>query len=70
MKGLITIIIITHRLTSLQWVDRIIVLENGRVMEVGSHDELMSRRGGRYYEMYMNQIRMGLDTQVVEGVAK
>ena len=68
LKGLITIIIITHRLTSLQWVDRIIVLENGKVVEVGNHEELMNMRG-RYYEMYMNQIRMGLDMPVIENAS-
>ena len=64
----VTTIIITHRLTSLQWVDRIIVLERGRIVEVGSHEELMRRRD-RYYEMYMNQIRMGVEQVIADANA-
>jgi len=60
----VTTIIITHRLTSLQWVDRIIVLERGRIIEVGNHEELMEKRG-RYYEMYMNQVKMGTGEVVI-----
>jgi ABC-type multidrug transport system, ATPase and permease components len=41
-------------------VDRIIVLERGRIIEVGNHEELMEKRG-RYYEMYMNQVKMGTE---------
>ena len=37
--------------------DRIIVLDNGDIVEQGSHDELMKRRG-MYYDMYSEQIQL------------
>jgi ATP-binding cassette subfamily B protein len=40
-----TLILITHRLSTLQAVDRIVVLERGRVVEDGSHDALLARAG-------------------------
>ena len=46
-----TAILIAHRLTTAMKADRIVVVEEGRIVETGSHDELVER-GGRYAEMY------------------
>ena len=46
-----TAILIAHRLSTAMRADRIAVVDEGRIIEVGSHDELVAR-GGRYAEMY------------------
>ncbi len=46
-----TVLLITHRLASVRYADRIYVLEHGRVTEEGDHDALMAR-GGLYAELY------------------
>ncbi|HEX2809415.1 MAG TPA: ABC transporter ATP-binding protein, partial [Kineosporiaceae bacterium] len=46
-----TTILISHRFSTVRQADRICVLEHGRVIELGSHDELMSL-GGRYRTMF------------------
>jgi ATP-binding cassette subfamily B protein len=46
-----TAVLIAHRLTTAMKADRIIVVDDGRILETGSHDELVAR-GGRYAEMY------------------
>ncbi|WP_243526111.1 ABC transporter ATP-binding protein [Bacillus pseudomycoides] len=50
-----TTFIIAHRLSTIKSADQIIVLDRGRILEKGSHDELMEKKG-RYYEMYKTQI--------------
>ncbi|OPA81304.1 hypothetical protein BVG16_03020 [Paenibacillus selenitireducens] len=49
-----TAVILTHRLGICRWVDKIIVMENGSVIEMGTHQQLM-QQGGRYCEMYQKQ---------------
>lgn len=49
-----TTVLVTHRLSSVRHVDRIAVLEDGRISEYGSHDELMAA-GGAYSEMFSLQ---------------
>jgi len=49
-----TAIIIAHRFTSAMLADRIVVLDNGRIVEEGTHEELMKRKG-LYYKLYMMQ---------------
>ncbi|MFX0178201.1 MAG: ABC transporter ATP-binding protein [Candidatus Hodarchaeota archaeon] len=51
-----TSIIIAHRLWTVRHVDRIIVLEKGKIMEEGNHDELM-RRGSIYANLYNTYFR-------------
>lgn len=47
-------IIISHRISTIKNADEIIFLENGKVIERGSHDELMSKKGN-YYNLYLAQ---------------
>ena len=46
-----TAILIAHRLTTAMKADRIVVVDEGGIVEIGSHDELVAQ-GGRYAEMY------------------
>jgi len=53
MKGRTTFII-AHRLSTIRSADQILVLEQGRIVERGTHQELLSKRG-RYFELYTRQ---------------
>ncbi len=47
-------VVISHRLSLARWADRIVVLEHGKVLEEGTHDDLMAKQG-RYWEMFSRQ---------------
>ena len=51
-----TILIITHRLSTVKHVDKIYFMENGQIVESGTHDELMDLKG-KYAEMYSVQAK-------------
>ncbi|MEC4113168.1 ABC transporter ATP-binding protein [Myroides pelagicus] len=51
----ITTIIVTHRISSAKNADKIIVLDNGTVIENGTHDELIAKEG-YYNELYLKQL--------------
>ncbi|SBT07205.1 ABC transporter related [Candidatus Accumulibacter aalborgensis] len=56
-----TTIAIAHRLSTLRDANRLVVLDRGTIVEVGSHDELMAREG-HYYRLYQAQAR-NVDTE-------
>jgi len=59
-----TTIAIAHRLSTLRKADRLVVMDRGRIVEIGSHDELMAREG-HYFRLYQAQAR-NVDTEMVE----
>ena len=56
MKGR-TVFVIAHRLSTIRNSDAIMVLENGRIIERGSHDELLSQKGA-YYQLYTGNVEL------------
>lgn len=66
MKGC-TSFIIAHRLSTIKKADRILVIENGRVAEMGSHAELIQARG-HYYSLYTKQFRQETEQQRIDEV--
>jgi ATP-binding cassette subfamily B protein len=51
-----TSFVIAHRLSTIKQADRILVIDEGRIAEVGSHAELIQARG-HYYDLYTKQFR-------------
>lgn len=51
MKNIGTMLIVAHRLSTIQHSDQIIVLQNGEVIEKGTHQELLKKKG-QYYKLY------------------
>ena len=54
MKNIGTMLIVAHRLSTIQHSDNIILLSHGQILEQGSHQELLHRKG-RYYQLYTLQ---------------
>ncbi len=54
MKNIGTMLIVAHRLSTIQHADNIIVLSHGQILEQGTHQELLHKRG-RYYKLYSLQ---------------
>lgn len=50
-----TAIYISHHLSSCRFCDKIAVFDNGEIVQVGSHEELLSDKNGKYYELWMAQ---------------
>lgn len=53
-----TVIVVAHRLSTVKNADKIIVLEKGKIVEEGTHNELSDLRG-KYYELVKNQLELG-----------
>jgi len=53
-----TVVVVAHRLSTVKNADKIVVLEAGRIIETGTHDFLISKRGA-YYNLVKNQLELG-----------
>jgi len=56
MKGR-TVFVIAHRLSTVRNAQAIMVLENGRIIERGDHDDLIGQKG-RYYQLYTGMFEL------------
>ncbi|MBI1767323.1 MAG: peptidase domain-containing ABC transporter [Bacteroidetes bacterium] len=54
-----TVVIVAHRLSTVASADQIIVLENGKIVEIGTHQNLIKNRGN-YFNLVQNQLELGI----------
>lgn len=53
-----TVVIVAHRLSTVKNADQIVVLDKGKVAEIGTHEELTQKHGA-YYNLVKNQLELG-----------
>ena len=53
-----TVVVVAHRLSTVKNADQIVVLEKGKIVEKGTHNELTLKKG-KYYELVKNQLELG-----------
>lgn len=53
-----TVVVVAHRLSTVRNADQIVVLDKGKIVEVGNHETLTASRG-KYYELVKNQLELG-----------
>lgn len=53
-----TVVVVAHRLSTVKNADKIVVLDDGRIIEQGNHEELTRKKGG-YYSLVKNQLELG-----------
>ena len=53
-----TVVVVAHRLSTVKNADNIIVMENGKIVEQGTHEQLTLKHG-KYYELVKNQLELG-----------
>ena len=61
-----TSFIVAHRLSTIKNADRILVIDQGEILEQGNHEELLKKRG-HYYELYTNQFVEEAGREVLKG---
>lgn len=54
-----TVVVVAHRLSTVKNAGQIVVLDNGKIVEKGKHDELIEAKG-RYYHLVRNQLELGI----------
>ena len=66
-----TVLIIAHRFSTVRKANRIVVLENGEITQIGNHEELISDENGLYYYLWNLQVKgeekqLGEDENLLE----
>jgi len=53
-----TVVVVAHRLSTVRNAHQIVVIEKGNIVEIGTHEELTSKKGA-YYQLVKNQLELG-----------